>query len=83
MCKAIVVELGEEQQEQFSQCRHHWLIEAAGGPTSKGVCRVCGAERQFRNSLDNAPWDNRESAPRDPVRSIVSSVGLTDEFEEE
>ena len=83
MSKAIVVERGEEQQEQLGQCQHHWLIEAAGGPTSNGVCRSCGAERQFRNYLDNAPWDNRESAPRDPVHTIASSVGLTDEFEEE
>jgi len=29
---------------------HHWIIEPPAGPTSKGVCRFCGAEREFANS---------------------------------
>ncbi len=32
-------------------CRHHWLIEIADGPISKGVCKCCGAEREFYNSF--------------------------------
>jgi len=31
---------------------HRWAIEPADGPTSKGRCHGCGAERVFRNSLD-------------------------------
>lgn len=34
----------------MSACRHHWLIEPANGPTSRGRCRLCGDERDFRNS---------------------------------
>ncbi len=30
-------------------CCHHWIIEAPNGPTSKGVCRICGEEKQFNN----------------------------------
>jgi len=36
---------------------HHWLIDTPCGPTSEGVCRICGLTRTFRNSfpeLDNA-----------------------------
>ena len=29
---------------------HHWIIEAANGATSPGVCRVCGLEKEFSNS---------------------------------
>jgi hypothetical protein len=30
---------------------HRWLIDEPRGPFSRGVCRVCGAEKQFRNWL--------------------------------
>ena len=49
---------------------HHWIIESAAGPTSPGVCRLCGAEKEFINtppdgglsdwSKINAGKDNRE-----------------------
>ncbi len=29
--------------------RHHWIIESANGPTSRGVCKLCGAEKEFDN----------------------------------
>ncbi len=32
-------------------CCHHWIIEVAIGPLSKGVCRLCGEEKLFRNQL--------------------------------
>lgn len=34
-------------------CRHHWLIEPPDGPTSEGVCKLCGARREFRTSSDD------------------------------
>ena len=33
-------------------CQHHWLIEEAHGPTSKGRCINCGEEREFPNWCD-------------------------------
>ena len=41
-----------------NQCSHHWVIDGAGGPTSKGICRLCGAEKDFKNYLEGARWDN-------------------------
>lgn len=35
-----------------TQCPHHWIIETSQGSTSKGVCRLCGEERDFANSPD-------------------------------
>ena len=32
------------------ECRHYWIIESASGPISRGVCKFCGVEREFRNS---------------------------------
>jgi hypothetical protein len=38
-------------------CRHHWLIESAQGTTSKGCCKLCGDEREFRNSVSDPGWE--------------------------
>ena len=31
-------------------CIHYWVIEPPTGPTSKGICKRCGSEREFVNS---------------------------------
>jgi hypothetical protein len=33
------------------KCSHHWLIEPPKGPTSMGVCKLCGARKEFDNQL--------------------------------
>ena len=41
----------------MAECKHYWVIEAANGPVSAGVCQRCGEERGFRNSADTmTPW---------------------------
>lgn len=47
----------EEGVASEPQCRHHWLIESPHGATSQGVCKLCGAIREFRNALD-AYWED-------------------------
>ena len=42
-------------------CRHYWIIESADGPTSKGVCRFCGVEKEFFNSFSGSIKDNSPS----------------------
>ena len=32
-------------------CHHHWVIGNADGRVSRGVCRVCGARKEFKNYL--------------------------------
>ncbi len=54
---------GEEPtkcQLEGSNC--HWKIESPNGPESKGVCRKCGAERQFRNSFEYSSWYGAKAA---------------------
>lgn len=36
-------------------CKHHWIIDTAAGPTSRGVCERCGVEQSFANSLPDDP----------------------------
>ena len=46
-------EAGYEPQRSIveGECSHHWLIESPKGPTSKGVCKLCGATKEFNNQL--------------------------------
>ena len=39
-----------------ANCTHHWVIAVANGPLSEGVCRRCGEERGFTNSVEATPW---------------------------
>lgn len=73
----------EREEELTSQCRHHWLIDSPGGPTSNGVCRICGAERQFRNYLENARWDEDASGDQELVKASISSSLATKDAQEE
>ncbi len=40
-----------------SRCRHHWVIEAANGHTSRGVCKLCQEVREFENSTYVTLWN--------------------------
>ena len=41
-----------------AQCRHHWLIESPHGATSMGVCKLCGAQKEFHNSAYSRLWED-------------------------
>ena len=43
-----------------SICVHQWRIEPPNGPTSYGVCGVCGESREFKNSYEISSWDHRK-----------------------
>ena len=47
-----------DQEATEPTCRHHWLIESPHGATSMGICKVCGAEREFRNSAGDFLWED-------------------------
>ena len=40
------------------ECRHHWLIESPHGATSMGVCKLCGSQKEFRNSAGDFLWED-------------------------
>ncbi len=45
----------EINPELNNGCKHHWRIEVANGPISKGVCKICGVSQEFHNSPENKP----------------------------
>ena len=37
-------------------CTHYWVIDAANGHVSQGVCKLCHAIRDFDNSIEYRPF---------------------------
>ncbi len=60
---------GTEQTGRQDDCKHHWRIASPSGETSTGVCKICGASREFQNyayraapgRLRKQPSNNRAS----------------------
>ena len=38
------------------ECPHHWIIEAADGPVSRGICKLCKLVREFKNTVVVEKW---------------------------
>ena len=57
-------------------CKHHWVIEPPNGPTSKGVCKLCGELKLFDNILADlmSNNDNSESFEPDNVIKVEDEV---------
>ena len=56
------------------ECAHHWVIETPAGPLSHGRCKLCGQDREFRNSPDNAfYWEDDASRKAVAATSSVAS----------
>ena len=66
------------------RCAHHWVIETPAGPVSRGQCKRCGEEREFRNSPDSSfYWEDDASrksgaGPAIPVAAGIAAPGLED-----
>ena len=39
---------------------HHWKIEEPNGQVSRGVCKHCGVEKQFKNWLSDGDFITNE-----------------------
>jgi hypothetical protein len=44
-----------------ARCVHHWILDAPNGATVKGICKKCGAEREFSSLCDNDPENGRRA----------------------
>ena len=52
----------EIEVENIQGCAHHWVIQPAMGPSSQGVCQICGESKDFQNYVEAASWgDSRHS----------------------
>ena len=56
-------------------CRHHWVIESPDGPISHGMCRLCRANKSFKNIIEAAPWrdDGRQVPAKEPLLAVTST----------
>ena len=74
----------QEVPEVVLICQHHWVIQAADGPTSSGVCRVCGEAKEFNNYVETATWgDTRLINRQDPVPASAIMAVKMDSWEDE
>lgn len=66
------------------ECRHHWVIQAASGPFSPGVCQTCGATKEFKNYVEASTWGDAPSLSRisPDVARAVSRQQMEEEEEE-
>ncbi len=49
--------IGQKLEKVSStSCIHHWIIESPNGASSMGVCKICGMEKEFRNSYEYSSW---------------------------
>ena len=44
-------------------CHHYWVIEAANGPESKGMCKYCGEVKTFLNTMPDFNIPKRKNNP--------------------
>ncbi|MCI0825774.1 MAG: helix-turn-helix transcriptional regulator [Chloroflexi bacterium] len=51
----------QRKLDDFMPCRHHWVIDAANGHTSRGVCQLCNEVREFENSINANTWIPRKT----------------------
>lgn len=54
---ATPVAAPEIEEKIAPVCAHRWVIETPNGETSRGVCRTCGAEKEFPNSAEDGLWE--------------------------
>jgi len=50
------IQHNEVVSDETTACRHQWIIDSPAGPSSKGACRRCGAEREFMNYIEGSTW---------------------------
>ena len=53
--------------------QHHWIIDTANGPNSKGTCQRCKKESMFENSIEASTYEQQEIWRNREHSRIVSS----------
>ncbi len=72
--------------ENIQGCAHHWVIQPAMGPSSQGVCQICGESKDFQNYVEAASWGDSRHAGRSSEASkeamaLTNSAGQDDDEE--
>ena len=56
--------LSLEDFMRLKTCAHHWVIETANGPVSRGVCKLCQEVREFGNFINASTWTFHPNSER-------------------
>ena len=73
-----------EEADSPPTCCHHWVIQPADGPESRGVCRVCGEVRAFKNYVEGGKWGDTRPAGRSSTEGLdAGSVPATEPQDDE
>jgi len=71
--KEINERLDNSVEATEKKCIHHWVIDPAYGPTSKGKCKRCGTVKLFYNTYSSNLVNHiqlPETAPAEPIPSV-------------
>lgn len=70
--------LNERQKpESRAKCTHYWVIESPRGPTSMGVCKLCGSVSEFSNYVPYPTWEGKST--KFPKNADLSDIELNEE----
>ena len=75
----VELKVKPQETEVKGKCHHYWIIEPPGRIASRGVCKLCGAEKDFINDL---PHSYHEGEIFILDRSAPPKVGPAEEPEE-
>ncbi len=57
------LEAAPQNPAEQAKCKHYWIINSPNGPTSRGVCKYCGVEKEFDNYTPRSSWYEDKSTP--------------------
>ena len=69
----LIAKRSLQKKKDVEICRHYWLIEFSNQPTSRGICKFCGCEREFINSFEtlrSAAFAGRKSGEKYKLTEI-------------
>jgi hypothetical protein len=64
-----MVESSNGAKAHKDDCKHHWRIASPSGETSTGVCKNCGASREFQNYAYHSAMSRTRKAPTNQAAS--------------
>ena len=59
--------------KQGINCSHHWVYAAPNGPTSTGVCKLCGKRGKGANSITQEFFPSVGKAKKGPELNEVKT----------
>ena len=59
MTSKVLTRETEAAKRNKGHCAHYWIIDPPDGPVSRGVCKICGDEKEFNNYAFYPRWESK------------------------